>query len=229
LRHKGSVLFQYRYLNDSRDGDRDRVPLLDRRYFDPNLAPLDLREIRYLDDLVDRNLIRIGIENQLQTRAEKYGSRDLAALRVYQDVPLDPEPGQESDDALFSEVEVQPAAWIAFGLQAKIDTKQGDLQQLALESRLLDADLAELSLSFLRLEDRSNQYRLLGFRRLDERRELQTGLQFDAKTGNLTRASVGVYSRLSNSWDLAYLLTHRKGTAREDDLAFRLGLRMLEF
>ncbi|MFP6899989.1 MAG: LPS assembly protein LptD [Opitutales bacterium] len=229
LRHTGSFLFQYRYLDDSEAGDRTRVPLLDRRYFDPNLRPLDLREIRYLDDLDERNLLRFGIENRLQTRAKDYGSRDLAALRLYQDLLVDPDPGDDSLDEFYGEVDLRPAPWLALGLQAKMDVDKGDLRQLAIEATLLDADVSEASLSLLRMEDRSKQYRLWGLRRLDERRELQTGLQFDAQTGDLTRASLGVYSRFSDSWELVYMLTHRKGTAREDDLQFRMGVRVLAF
>jgi LPS-assembly protein len=229
LRHLGAFLFQYRYLNDSNDGDRSRVPLIDRRYFDPNLRPLDLGEARYLDQLTDRNLLRIGIENRLQTRAKDYGSRDLAAFRLYQDLLLDPEPAQNSLDEFFGEVEIQPAPWLGFGLQAKWDTKEGDLQQLALETILRDGDLSEVSLSILRLEDLSKQYRLLGLHRLNERKELQTGLQFDAQTGDLTRATMGILTRISDSFDLLYQLSHRKGTAREDDLAFRMGIRILAF
>ena len=229
LRHAGSFLFQYRYLGDSENGDLTRVPLLDRRYFDPNLRPLDLRSIRYLDDLTERNLLRFGIENRLQTRAKNYGSRDLAALRLYQDILVDPDPGDHSLDEFFGEVDLRPAPWFALGLQVKFDADEGDLRQLALEATLLDADVSEASLSLLKMEDRSNQYRLWGLRRLDERRELQTGLQFDAQTGDLTRASLGVHSRYSDSWELIYMLSHRKGTAREDDLQFRVGVRVLAF
>ena len=235
LRHVGSFLFQYRYLDDSSDGDRDRVPSLDRRYFDPNLRPLDLREVRYLDDLQERNLLRVGIENRIQTRAKDYGSRDLAALRVYQDFLVDPDPGDESLDEFYGEVELRPAPWLALGLQAKMDTEEGDLRQVALETRLLDAGDSELSFSILRMEnpareeDRTKQYRLLGFRRLDEQRAIQTGLQFDARTGDLTRANLGLFSRVSDSWDVVYMLSHRKGTDREDDLAFRISIRILAF
>ena len=229
LRHTGAFLFQYRYLDDSSHGDRDRIPRLDRRYFDPNLRPLDLREVRYLDDLTERNLLRIGIENRLQTQDKDYGSRDLAALRIYQDFLLDPEPERKSLDEFYGEAELRPLPWLSLGLQAKLDASQGDLRQLALESRLLDADVAEISFSILKMEDRSNQYRLAGFRRLDEKRELQTGLQFDAQTGNLTRATVGLFSRASDSWDVVYMLAHRKGTDREDDLAFRISVRILAF
>ena len=229
LRHRGSFLFQYRYLEDSSDADRARVPLLDRRYFDPNLDPLDLSEIRYLDDLTEGTRLRVGIENRFQTRAKDYGSRDLAAIRIYQDILIDPPANEGKMDSFFGEMALHPVHWLSLGVQAKIDVDNGDLQQVALESRLMDADLAELSLAILRLENRSNQYRVLGFRKIDEKREIQSGLQFDAETGNLTRATIGVYSRISDSWDLAYLLAHRKGTAREDDLSFRLGFRMLKF
>ncbi len=235
LRHQGAFLLQYRYLDDTEDGDRGRVPLLDRRsrigsrYFDPNLRPLDLREIRYLDEVSDRNLLRVGIENRLQTRAKDYGSRDLGTLRLYQDFIVNPASGEDTLDDFFGELEVKPAHWLSLGLQAKLDADDGELKQLALESRLLDADVSEISLSVLRLEDLSKQYRLVGFRRLDERREIQAGMQFDARTGDVTRATLELFSRISDSWDLVYLLAHRKGTAREDDLQFRLGARILAF
>ena len=54
-------------------------------------------------------------------------------------------------------------------------------------------------------------------------------MQFDARSGDLTLASLGIFSRFSDSWDLSYLLTHRKGTAKEDELEFRVGFRMIEF
>jgi LPS-assembly protein len=76
LRHLLTPTLSYRYLPEA-DRGRPYIPPIDRTVFSTNLEPIDLGAMRNIDELHEIHVLRLGLDNVLQTRDPAYGSRDL--------------------------------------------------------------------------------------------------------------------------------------------------------
>ena len=77
LRHLVEPKLSYRYAPEAAHG-RAYIPPIDEHVFSTYLQPLSIADSRNLDDLTALNTARFSLNNTLQTRDAKYGSRNLA-------------------------------------------------------------------------------------------------------------------------------------------------------
>ncbi|MEO0509436.1 MAG: LPS assembly protein LptD [Verrucomicrobiota bacterium] len=231
LRHIIRPVIRYRYFSDS--DDRDTIAAIDREVFNLERSPLDLSDIRNIDDLSETHLMRFGFENLFQTRAEDYGSRTLAALNFYQDVLFERDiryDGSEEDtfNASWLELIMEPAPWLKFEFASRFRTEDLTLEELRTRTTLTSGEIWELGLSTDLLNDRINQYRIDFIYRLNERNALLSDLRLDAETGEFTRFQLGLKSRIGTTWELLYAITFREDARRESDVEFGVRLRLVD-
>jgi len=231
LRHIARPVIRYRYYSDP--DDLNEIAVIDRGVFDLNRPLLDLSDLRNIDQVSQRHLTRIGLENLFQTRAKGYGSRTLAALNFYQDVLFEKNTrydGSEEDtlNASWIELIVDPAPWLKFELASRFRTETMSLEELRTRTTLRSGEAWELGLSTDLLNKRIDQYRLDFIYRLNERRAFLSDMSLDSDSGDLTLFRLGLRSRIGSTWQIIYLLTFREGARRESDVEFGINLTLVD-
>lgn len=229
LRHLVRTVLRYRYFSDP--DALNEIATIERAVFDLDRPGLDLSDLRHVDDIPETHLVRLGVENLFQTRAKNYGSKTLAALNFYQDILLEKERGLNNEEkdtfnATWLELELNPAPWLKFDFASRFKTESFTLDELRTRTTLRSGEIWELGLSTDLLNQQIDQYRLDFIYRINERYSFLTDARFDADTGDFTKFSIGLRSRIGSTWELLYAITFREGARRESDVAFRIQLRL---
>ena len=186
-----------------------------------------------IDSLAETHLVRLGVENLYQTRAAGYGSRTLAALNFYQDILFEQNTRYDGDEqdtfnATWVELIIKPAPWLKFDLASRFKTESFTLEELRTRTSILSGEIWEVGLSTDLLNNQIDQYRLDFIYRLNERYAFLMDTRFDAETGDFTRFSVGIRSRIGSTWEVLYALTFREDAHRESDLEFNISLKLAQ-
>lgn len=231
LRHLVRPVMRYRYYNDP--DDDDEIATIEREVFDMERPLLDLSDLRNVDDISETHLVRLGVENLFQTRAEDYGSRTLAALNFYQDVLFETSTRYDGDEedtfnATWVELVLNPAPWLKFDLASRFKTESLTLEELRTRTTLRSGEIWEIGLSTDLLNNQIDQYRLDFICRISERHSFLSDLRFDAESGELTRLSLGVRSRIGSTWEIVNAITLREDAGRESDFEYNIQLRLAQ-
>lgn len=232
LRHLVRPVLRYRYFSDP--DDVNEIAAIDRQVFDLERPLLDLSDLRHVDQISETHLVRLGVENLFQTRAKEYGSRTLAALNFYQDILFEKgtryDGGEEEDtfNATWVEFALNPAPWLKFDLASRFKTESLTLEELRTRTTLKSGEVWELGLSTDLLNKRIDQYRLDFLYRINERYAFLTEANFDADTGDFTKVSLGLRTRIGSTWELLYAITFREDARRESDVEFNIRLRLAQ-
>lgn len=250
LRHTLRPVVQYRYIPNAQAGN-SKIPQIDRQAaFETYLPPLELGDIRFIDDLYEVNTIRVGFENLFQTRYEDgYGSRDLVELNIYEEFRFSPAPAQtvnvpglppnttipaqDSFSDIFTELSLYPTYWLELSVFNRFDPEHLTNRQVS--SRVTFRDGEEWALSFGNdyVQDLPgvpiNQYIVEGEYRLNDRNLLRGLWRIDAHLSELTEQYYGWRTRLGNSWDVEFQIGYLQGTTRENDFQFRIRVDLLSF
>jgi LPS-assembly protein len=231
LRHMVRPVVRYRYFSDP--DSLNEIAAIDRDAFDLERPLLDLSDLRNVDSLAETHLVRLGVENLYQTRAEGYGSRTLAALNFYQDVIFEKNARYDGDEqdtfnATWVELILQPAPWLKFDLASRFKTESLTLEELRTRTSLISGEIWEIGLSTDLLNDQIDQYSLDFLYRLNERYSFLIDTRFDGETGDFTRLSVGLRSQIGSTWVVLYALTFREDARRESDVEFNISLKLAQ-
>lgn len=232
LRHILRPSLKYRYFSKP-NGSSDAVQI-ESRTNDLNRPTLDLTEFRSLDELTEMHLVRLGLENRFQTRAQSYGSRTLAALNFYQDILLDREQRKYDDTkpdtlhATWVEMLIHPAPWLKFDLAARMATATMSLEELRTRTTLMSGDAWRIDLSTDLLLEDIDQYRVFYIHRLSENHRFIASTRYNADLGVFDYTSIGLLADLGSAWELLYKVTLRDNPVRESDFEFSMGLRLVE-
>jgi LPS-assembly protein len=229
LRHLVRPVVRYRYYSDP--DDVNEIATIDRQVFDLQRPLLDLSDLRYVDEISQTHLVRLGVENLFQTRAKDYGSRTLAALNFYQDILFEKELRYDGDEentfnATWVELVVNPAPWLKFDLASRFKTESLMLEELRTRTTIKSGEVWEIGLSTDLLNHSIDQYRLDFIYRINERYSFLTDVNFDADSGEFTKIKFGLRTRIGSTWELVYAITFREGATRESDVQLDVQLRL---
>jgi len=230
LRHVLRPVLRYRYLPGAKQGNSSIIPI-DDDAFTTSVPAMDLGNIRHIDELTDRNMFRLGIENVLQTREAEYGSRNLMTLNLYQDIflsgqPAGQEPGQEWAD-FYSQFILHPVHWLSFEVYKRFDTEQLTLKETRTRLMLSDGDVQTLAFSTSALQHAIDQYILEYHRKLNESWRFYADVVFDARLGDVTEQRYSLRQRWGNRWDVEYQISVNNGSTREDNVNFKVRFHLL--
>ena len=228
LRHLLTPVLSYRYIPDATAGQK-YIPEIDRQAFTTYLQPLELGDLRSIDQLGPENTLRLGLENTLQTRAAGYGSADLIKFNVFDDLNFRPGPGDPDHSDVHAEVAFTPAHWIDFEGAVVFSPTSFNLREIDSGLTLRDGDTRTLQLAsdFVRHED--NDY-LLNFRqKFNEQFSGLILVEYGARQHQFNQRSIGLVQNLTNTWRITYLFTYNGGPNKEGPLDFQVNVEAIRF
>jgi LPS-assembly protein len=229
LRHLLTPRLSYRYIPRA-DRRQDRIPAIDRRQlFSTYLPPIGLGATRNIDDLEAKNILRIGLDNTLQTRDPVYGSRDLLTANVAADYDFDAKPGQRPLSAVHGEMALMPARWLQVDLYGSYTTQTAVLRELNSGITLRDGDAWSVRFANNFLRDDIEDYLVEGRLRLNEIFEAQTRLHYDARKRRFNEQAYGITQNIDNVWRVSYVVTLYSGRQRESDFGFSVRIEAFRF
>ena len=228
LRHLVEPFVQYRYIPNADQG-RAYIPEIDRSVFSTRLQPLDLGDIRFLDDLHPINTLRFGLDQRLQTRDAHGGARDLISLILAQDLRFARQPGEKLTSDLHADIAIAPAPWLQFDAYQRLAPGTFALRELNSGVTLTDGHFwtARFGTQYLRgdLEEYTSDVRV----RLNERFAVTGRWRYDARHDLLYEHSYGLRQTFRNLWAVEYQVGWTEGELRESGFHVRLLLEVLKF
>jgi LPS-assembly protein len=228
LRHLVEPFVQYRYIPEAEKG-RAYIPRIDRSVFSTRLQPIDLGEIRFLDDLHEINTLRYGLEQRLQTRDPRGGSRDLIALTVAQDLRFSRLLGEHRSSDLHTDLALMPARWLAVDFYQRIDPHGFRLEEFNSGFTLTDGDYWSTRFGTQFLRDQLEEYSVDSRVRLNERFALTGRWRYDAIKSILYEQVYGLRQTIRNLWSIEYQLAFIKGQSEENGFQFRISVEVFKF
>lgn len=228
LRHLVTPTLSYRYIPEA-DSGQSKIPAIDRQAFTTYLTPLDLGDIRSIDDLHPLNTLRLGVSNILQTRDPTYGSRNLAALNIADDFNFRRTQAEPDFSDLHTELALTPANWIEWDVAEIFSARNLGLREFDSGLVLKDGNAwsLQVAVDFLRHED--NDYLLNGRVRLTEEFDALLLLEYGARQRRFNQAAVGLVQNLANTWRIRYMFTHNGGPNREGRFGFTVELDVFRY
>lgn len=243
LRHLFTPRISYRYIPDA-DKGFSRIPAIDRRalidsadpfFLDedytylPYLQPLGLGDIRNIDDLRATNTLRLSLDNVLQTRDPKGGSRDLVSLNVGTDFRFRRTAREKNISETHVEVALTPASWLQFDAYQSFAEKSFTTQEFNSGVTIRDGRAWSMRFSNNFLRDQIEDYMVEGRGRINERLEALTRLRYDVRTRRFTEQAYGVVQNLGNTWLVSYTISVYEGRARESSFGFNIQIDTVRF
>ena len=227
LRHIVRPILRYRYIPQADQG-QGKIPQVDTEVFSTERPLIDLKDIRHRDELQEYHLVRLGFENELQTRHQSgYGSRQLAQFNIYHDIRFSRADDQRTFSDLYTHLKLRPVHWLRFDLFSRFDPETLTLGEIRTRSTLLDGDIWSLSLTTENLNHQIGQYVLDFDYKFTERRRFNIQLRYDSLLDSFTENRYRLTTYLGNSWRVDFELTLNDGSSREDQAELGIRFRLL--
>ncbi len=232
LRHSARPLFQYRVMPGA-DREVGVVPMTQRAVSVSVLEELDLADRLDAASTTDRQSMRFGIRNTLETRDAVNGSRELLRADLFTDWRQGPTDAETGRTDLLGSLSVSPASWLTFNSSVRMPNGGGaareSLQTIALNS----GDFWRTSLSWVELRQATSARQLVwdGRVRLNSVYSLVSGLNYDAQLDQATLLWAGLIQRVGNSWEVEYGVNKRMDPLNRgiSSLGFHLRVRLFNF
>ncbi len=244
LRHLITPTLSYRYIPDA-DKSQDWIPEIDRSTFSNYLPILELGDMRALDQLQAENILRVGINNTLQTRDKTYGSRDLVTFDLDQDFRFQRAPGQNDFSDVHAEVVATPAHWLEVRLEDSVSTRRAQ-QATDMTITLREGEVWSAGFGIGYLSDSYGTYfqpglgnlpivgldiyHFEGRARLNEVYETFVRGDYDSRDHFFVDQFYGLSQKVSNTWIVEYALTLSRGPNNgQGHFGFNVSLNMTRF
>ncbi|HTL69247.1 MAG TPA: LPS assembly protein LptD [Lacunisphaera sp.] len=228
LRHLVQPTLSYRYAPEAAAG-RAYIPPIDTRVFSTYLQPLSIADSRNIDDLTALNTLRVSLNNTLQTRDPKYGSRDLATLNFAADYRFDHATAPQALSDLYTEFALQPAPWLRWEVFHRFDPHHSRQQELNTGLTLADQEWWSARLATHYLRGNYEEYYLEYRQRLDEVWDVAGQWRYDARNRRFDEQSYGLWQRIGQTWAVKYEVSWFSGPRRESSFALNLEVELLKF
>lgn len=228
IRHVVNPKIQYRLVPES-DRGNEFIPPIDRRVFMTRLEPIGLESVRNIDDLGEMHTLRYGVNNIFQTREPNYGSRDLLAVYLANDLRLSRETGENFVSDVQAETFFSPIYWLRLSAFGRFDSENGDLREHAAGLTLTDARFWSLRLGADYLEEFLEQYTLDYYKRLNDVWGVTADIRYDADLNRFTHQGYSLIQNIHQTWEIEYRVAFRSGAEREGSTSFGISLSYLGF
>lgn len=228
IRHVLRPVVQYRYIPNAQQG-QGIIPPIDDSVFNTSPPTLDLGRKRNVDDLYEENVLRVGLQNLVQTRHPSYGSHDLLSLNMYQDFRFSRRPGFTMLSDFWTNLDLSPVPWLGFTLFTRFDSASMTLSEIRTRTRLIDGGRWAAFFSTDNLRSQIDQYFIDLEYRFSERYLALGRWRYDARLNELTEQIYGLRTFIGNSWEVEYQISYRQGTKNENDFGFNVRFKLLSF
>lgn len=199
-----------------------QIPPIDRQAFSTYLQPLGLGDQRNVDDIKPLNIVRLALENTIQTRDSVYGSRDLFTFTIANDYRFNPVPGEKNSSSIQTSVAFAPAHWVSVGVYQNFAPKNLSLEEFNSQITLHDGDAWSVQLANNYLTRQIQDYHVNGRFRINETYEALTRLQYDSRKKRFNEQAYGVTQNLGNTWLISYIVTLYSGPRRESHFGLNI-------
>jgi LPS-assembly protein len=226
IRHLLTPTLSYRYIPDA-DKDAAWIPPIDRSTFTNYLPTMELGDMREIDQLQAANVVRVGLNNTLQTRDKTYGSRDLMTFDVDEDFRFQKAPGQTDDSDLHLDMTATPAHWLELRVEDTVATKSFEQRAIDTTITIKESDVWSAGFGVGYLSDNYGSFLVpgLGYNpivgvdtyhfegrwRMSEVYDLFTRGDYDARDRIFVDQYYGITQRVSNTWIVQYAVVFSEG------------------
>ncbi len=232
IRHSVRPLFQYRVMPGA-DREVGVIPMTQRAVSVSVLEELDLADRLDAASTTDRQAMRFGIRNTVETRDALLGSRELLRADLFTDWRQGPTDAETGRTDLLGSLSISPASWVTFTSAARMPNGGGAARESLQSISLNSGDFWRTSFSWVELNQATQARQLVwdGRVRLNSVYSLVSGLNYDAQLNQTTMLWAGLIQRVGNSWELEYGVNKRMDPINQgiSSLGFHLRVRLFKF
>ena len=198
-------------------------------YFEnTNLGPVELLEYLDSDNLSPYEVIRAGWEQELLGQKGGLFTR-WADLQFFQDLWLDQDSLLQSVPYFYGQARIYPARWLNLEIQSKINTDRGETLRNSYGFTILDGITNKISIHYLAYEQLNDNLQSRLFHRIDETKNISAAVRYDPQTKIFPYWSGVLTLQKPVGWEWSVYLSQRRGTDRENELAWGLGVNLFSF
>jgi lipopolysaccharide assembly outer membrane protein LptD (OstA) len=106
-----------------------KLPQFDYELPSAQLLPLHYPDYNSIDSIDSQNVIRLGLENKLQTR-RRQGVENFVHWSLYTDWRLKPRDDQDTFADIYSKLDVRPFSWLTLNSEINYNINLGDWDQV---------------------------------------------------------------------------------------------------
>lgn len=223
LNHRSQFLFSHR-----------RIALLDVEneedlpdFFDPveqvNLTPIDLMELKEGSLMRAYDVVRLGWLNELGSQG-----RSIIRADFHYDIWKTSQNSSERRP-FFSRIEWSMLPWLELGAVSHIDTRSGNNLKRNVSLSLVDGRFHRYSLGYSSFLDWNDFVSFESAHVINEKIHSSLGAWYNADISDLTFWSLSIRYFYQPSICYTATLSERKGSRKEDNLEFSLGLSLFSF
>ncbi len=227
IRHSMDFIIGYRDLRLQRQKESSSIPKLDASDFRLNLEPISLIDVIEADNLIPNEKVRLEWNHQFDTSGRN-GIRELGHLKIAKDLWSQSADSAKGARAFNTQLLLSPADWLHLRSQTKSHDDRAN--EVRVYSALLkDGYENQYQISRIEFPNDFDQWALSSSKLIDFGIKLLLSLRYDEerKIFPLWRAVLEVDSE--NGIKYIASLSERRGTSKEDEIAFSIGVRLLAF
>lgn len=225
IRHILKPIVQYRVLPMHKTGNAS-LAQIDREVANTHMDPLDLAQARKIDPNEGGHILRLGLNNILQTKTSSvYSPRDLANLSVVQDVRCSRKEGQKTLSYTHTTFSFSPAYWLDFDCYHRLNPYSLSAQELTTRTAIKNGDEWTFSFTTTYLKEETLQYGLNFRYNFTVRHAVSLGCTFNEKTQQVTSQTYKYITKLGHNWDLVISAGFSKNTSLVSHEKYAFALR----
>lgn len=238
LKHTITPIIQYRVIPSGNVVNENLK--VDKYIFNIDLPPIDLDDMRNIDEIREQNMIRVGVKNRLYTKSGSYFPRKLLAFDLYQDVLF--HRNEESYRGLvwkqkrFENTHVifgfYPSELISFDVYSQIDPNGLILKNLKTKTSFHEGDIWSISFitRYEKLEKRAKeQYDVVFKMALSSKTSFSLIERFDAIDNRHSKQGIMISTIFGEFWNADFGVTFRQKGSRKGRVEFNWNLRAVSF
>jgi hypothetical protein len=173
------------------------------------------------DDLGERSILRLGLENDYFAKGEGGKIRKIAIFDVYQDLRFKRSANAEQEKT-FSDLhllsELNPRRWLNLRLYARLNWEHFSLEETNGEINFSSGDLWEMGLRAKVLKHRVAQFGIRFCFHFNAISQLDFETQIDGRSGKFLAMEIGYGTRWSGVWDVKFFCKIKNHSSRESRL-----------
>jgi LPS-assembly protein len=230
IRHLITPTLSYRYIPNA-DKSAAWIPPIDRSTFTNYLPVLDLGDMRALDQLQSENVLRVGLNNTVQTRDKTYGSMDLLTFNIDDDIDLHRVPGSSDFSFIHAEMTATPARWLELRFEDSVSANR--LTQKAIDTTITvrEGEVWSTTFGLGYLSDQYGDYVIPGLgtfpivgvdiyhgevrARINEAYQAFVRGDYDLRSHIFVDQFYGITQKLSNTWVIEYAVVFSNGPNKD--------------